>query len=270
MTWRRYLLIPQVVWHALRAPRDQVVAWDRFWSGVGRTGPDGDVFWDAGRPAELEAVLGRLRAHADLGLPLVDLGCGNGRQARALAGVAPRVIGIDRSAAAIGRARRESAQAVPDGGTGTGEVEFRVVDAAEPGAGERLHAEFGDVNVHVRGVLHIVTTQQRRDLVANLAALLGRRGTGYLCETDIPGDGLDNLLRSGATPTSMPDPLRRLIAAGVRPPSHFGQEQVAEYFPDGSWQVLQQGAATLFGVPLRRGEEVSEIPGYFAVVRPRQ
>ena len=45
---------------------------------------------------DLGAVrLERMRAHLDLTLPVVDLGCGNGRQTRALASSFPLAIGVD-------------------------------------------------------------------------------------------------------------------------------------------------------------------------------
>jgi hypothetical protein len=78
------------------------------------------------------------------------------------------------------------------------------------------------VNAHIRGVLHVVDPPDRPTVVGNLKAMLGERGTAYVCETNLPGDALDYLVFQGATPTSMPVPLQRLVASGLRPPSHFG------------------------------------------------
>jgi SAM-dependent methyltransferase len=262
---RKYLLIPLLTRYAITAPRDQRRAWDRYWSSVRRTGAGGEVLWDAEQPAEMEGVLARFRAHADRSLPAVDLGCGNGRQARALTQVASRVIGVDRSPAAVERAGVEE----PDVGRAHAEapdVEFRVADITDPAFGPALHAELGDVNVHVRGVLHVVDADRRPAVIANLAALAGTRGTVFVCETDVAGDPLDYLLRQGATPTRLPPVMRRLIAAGVRAPSHFGAEQVAEHFPP-PWRVVDAGPAVMYGVPLQPGGPVQEIPGYQAVLR---
>jgi SAM-dependent methyltransferase len=252
---RKYLLIPLLTRYAMTAPRDQRRAWDRYWSSVRRTGAGGEVLWDAGQPAEVDSALARFRAHADPSLPAVDLGCGNGRQARALTEVAPRVVGVDRAAAAVERAEREAPA-----------VEFRVADITDPAFGPALHRELGDVNVHARGVLHVVDADRRAAVVANLAALAGARGTVFVCETDVAGDPLDYLLRLGATPTHLPPVMRRLIAAGVRAPSHFGAEQIAEYFPP-PWRVVDAGPAVMYGVPLRPGEPLQEIPSYQAVLR---
>jgi 2-polyprenyl-3-methyl-5-hydroxy-6-metoxy-1,4-benzoquinol methylase len=261
MGWRKYLLIPQLTWYALRAPRNQRQAWERYWSRTHATGPAGDVLWDGGEPEEAEATAARFRAHADPTLPIVDVGCGNGRQARALARLASRVIGIDGSAAAIRRAGQESDDA---------NIEFRVADVTDDDLGRRLRAELGEANVHVRGVLHIVNPVDRPAVVRNLAELLGSRGTAFICETNAPGDPLDCLLMQGATPTSMPEVLRRCVAAGIRPPSHFGRRELAEYFPTETWDVLESGPTTMYGVPNRPGGGMQRIPSYFAVLRLRE
>jgi hypothetical protein len=53
MKVRKYVLLPRLLLLAVRAPRDQRLAWDRYWSEVTRTGFDGEVLWDAGDQSEL-------------------------------------------------------------------------------------------------------------------------------------------------------------------------------------------------------------------------
>ena len=261
MSFRKYLLLPLVLRHSLRAPRDQRLAWERYWSEIGRTGPHGQVIWDADVRAELDATVGRLRVHADMSLPIVDVGCGNGRQARALAAYAPRVVGLDAAESAVRRAADES-DGVPN-------VEFRVADATEPGLGQRLHDELGDANVHLRGVLHQTDAAHRPALVATLRTLVGTRGTVHLCESDVRVDPLEFLQLQGVTPTSLPDGVRRLVAAGVRPPSHFGAPELARYFPATAWCVLASGPTSMYGVPLERGGPLQQLPAHYAVLRLR-
>jgi SAM-dependent methyltransferase len=261
VSFRKYLLLPLVLRLSVRAPRDQRLAWERYWSEIGRTGPNGHVLWDADVRTELDATVGRLRVHADMRLPIVDIGCGNGRQARTLAAYAPRVVGLDAAESAVKRAADESDD-VPN-------VEFRVADALTPGLGSRLHEELGDANVHLRGVLHQTDAARRPALVETLRALVGARGVVHLCESDVRVDPLEFLVLQGVTPTSVPDGVRRLIAAGVRPPSRFGAPELARCFPEAAWCVLASGATTMYGVPLERGGPVQQLPGYYAVVRPR-
>jgi hypothetical protein len=146
-------------------------------------------------------------------------------------------------------------------------VEFRVGDAADPATGPALAAELGDANVYVRGVLHVVPPAARPVVARNIAHLLGRRGTLYLCETNAPGDPLDYLLTQGVTPTRMPTMVHRLVAAGISAPSHFGPAELAEYFPRSQWQVLDEGPTHMYGLPVRPGDAAQRIPSYFAVLR---
>jgi SAM-dependent methyltransferase len=256
VSWRKYLLIPRLVLSALGAPRSQAQAWERYWSTVRSMGPEGEVLWDTGQPAEFELTAAQLRQHADLTLPIVDLGCGSGRQARSLTALAPRVVGIDGSAAAIAHARRTAAG-----------VDFRVADIAEPGLGARLAAELGEVNVHIRGVLHVMDDDQRRTVVDSVAALLGSRGTLYLCETNHAGDALDYLVAQGARPTRLPAVVDRLVRSGVRAPRHFGPAELTGCFPPSGWQVLASGPTVLYGTPVQPGGALQHIPALFALLR---
>ena len=64
-------------------------------------------------------------------LPLADIGCGNGRFTRGLAGRFPRAVGVDVSPAAVARAHFETNSGQPT-------VSFNVLDVTEPGAGSVL------------------------------------------------------------------------------------------------------------------------------------
>ena len=261
MDIRKLLVIPQLIWYGMRAPRDQRQVWDRFWSGIQRTGAGGEVLWDAASQAELDAVLARVLARMDRSLPVVDVGCGNGRFSRLLAAHFPRVVGIDISSHAVQKARAES--------RGIANVEYRVVDVSAPGAGRALGDELGEVNVFMRGVFHTFNAAQRTSTVANLAHMLGRRGVLYGLETNYEGDPLDQLVAQGATMTRLPEPVRKCIAAGVRPPSHFGEAEAREFFPSHGWEMLESGPLTIHGIPLTTAGELEPIPGFYAIVRQR-
>jgi SAM-dependent methyltransferase len=261
MSWRKFLVIPQLAWYGMRTPRgSQVEAWDRFWRRIDKTGRDGQVLWDAASRAELDQLQANLRAHADVSLPLVDVGCGNGRQSRELAALAPRVLGIDASQGAIDHARAESSSVA--------NLTFRRADITTGGVGAELHRELGDANVFIRGVFHVLDHKGRLAAVQSLRNLLGTRGTLYLSETNIQSP-LDHLEFQGATATTMPEPLRRAVAAGIRPPARFGAAEVRAYFPPDTWSTLTEGPALMHGVPLHAGRALEEIPSYMAILRGR-
>ncbi|GAA4555104.1 class I SAM-dependent methyltransferase [Pseudonocardia xishanensis] len=258
----RALLIPHVVRLSLRAPRDVTVRWDRYWASTTATGDTGDVLWDASSTDEPQRYVELLAAHADPTLPVVDAGCGNGRYTRALAGRFDRVVGVDIAAAAIARARRESA--------GVANAEFRVADLTDADAGRALHDELGDCTVFVRGVLHVLGPEAARRTAATVAALAGRRGTVLLAETDYRGPLLGYLESLGGGPRGLPAPLARALSAGLPRPHRFGDAERDAAFPPDRWErVLVDHTAVIRTVPLRTPDVPDTVPGHVAVLRPR-
>jgi SAM-dependent methyltransferase len=140
------------------------------------------VLWDAGSAAELDAVRANALAHMATDLPVVDIGCGNGRFSRLLAPSLPQVLGIDVSAHAVRIAEEESGD-VPN-------VRYRVLDASAAGTGKQLSDELGEANVFMRGVLHVFDAEQRQRAVENLRDIIGQRGVVYFSETNFEGDPL--------------------------------------------------------------------------------
>ncbi|MGE5289469.1 MAG: hypothetical protein ACM3ML_20175 [Micromonosporaceae bacterium] len=133
--------------------------------------------------------------------------------------------------------------------------------------GELVIAGGHGVVVFMRGVLHTFDAGQRERAVANLRDLAGQRGVIYVAETNYPGDLLDQLVAQGGTATSLPEPLRKCIAAGMRPPRHIGAAQMAALFPAGDWETLDSGPVTMYGVPMTSKGEFESIPGFFAILR---
>lgn len=263
MPFRKYLILPKLLSLTLGAPRDRGRAWETFWSRVRHTGEGGQVLWDMECEEEMTAARERLRAHLDLSLPIVDVGCGNGRHTRMLAGLFPHAIGVDVSASATLLAQTEA--------RGISNISFRAWDMTEKGAGERFFQEMGPVNVYLRGVLHILPHEPRRVLVENVARMLGDRGMAYLIESDFEGDPLAHLVHQGATPTSFPEPLRLSIESGLRPPEHFGRAELMQYFPTNTFRHVISGATKLYTLPMvdktRRRDELSAL---YAIVHPHR
>lgn len=130
-------------------------AWEGFW----REAPDGQgaVFWDAAAAQTVGLHLALFEPKLrDPGLQMVDLGCGNGTQTRFLADRFSHVVGADLSAAALDHARHDDR---------AGQAAYRLLDAADKTEVETLHAELGDANVYMRGVLHQVEPDDRQPLV---------------------------------------------------------------------------------------------------------
>ncbi|HEX2704905.1 MAG TPA: class I SAM-dependent methyltransferase [Candidatus Lustribacter sp.] len=264
MSWKKILIVPNVMRLQRRAPKDVSTRWDEYWAGVRETGSHGDVLWDPDSPVEAQRYLDELRRHSDLDLPVVDVGCGNGRITRMLAATFPSAVGVDLAPHAISRAEEES--------RGISNLTFRALDMTAPAAGRQLAAELGEVNVLVRGVFHILDRSQRLAMAANLRDLLGRQGTLLLAETNFPGSLLAYLEYLGATSTWLPKPLERAITTGISRPSRFGEAQLAACFPADQWQLLLAETTCIETVPMRGLDGPETLPGFLAVLqtRPRE
>ncbi|WP_437291083.1 methyltransferase domain-containing protein [Sorangium sp. So ce406] len=285
--WRRALLVPTLVRAGLRAFRARGGAWDRYWRGIRQTGAGGEVLWDGDSAEERGWIVGLARRAMDSGLPLVDVGCGNGRYTRALAPWFTAAVGVDVSAEAVAHAERETraelealhrtsaapapgeAGAAPGGPSAPPRLSFRVLDMTEAGAGARLGAEVGTANVFVRGLFHTLDAAQRDRLAESCQALVGERGTLLLVETDFPGSALAYLEFLGARGGDYPTPLLRCLEAGLPPPARFGARELALRFPGASWEHVEAGSAELRSAAMRPGQTSTRIPAFYAVLRAR-
>jgi SAM-dependent methyltransferase len=280
---KKYLLVPRLVWLSAGAPKERGVAWDRYWARVKATGAHGEVLWDSGGDHELLDYAGSLKQHLDPELPVLDIGCGNGTFTRWLAGNFPAAVGVDISSHAVERARSES--------TGITNVSFLTMDMTRPRAGsmvaveayagssgphnselpnpESHRAERPEVNVFLRGVLHVLDEADQAALARNIKDLVGIRGRVFLAETDFQGNAVDYVSHLGATLRSIPAPLESAIR-GLPMPGHFGAPERRRTFPDSEWEVLEEGATFIETVPLKDASTPELIPGYYAALRARQ
>jgi len=138
--------------------------WENYWRTIEKTGSDGQVLWDSEPERASAEDLLRFQRYMDPSLPLLDLGCGNGRQSRFLSRHFPRVIATDVSTSALAKARAET-------GPEHRNIEFRQLDALQPGQAQALHDEVGDVNIYMRGVLHVTQQRDRPQFARSLATL---------------------------------------------------------------------------------------------------
>ncbi|WP_149826755.1 class I SAM-dependent methyltransferase [Streptomyces tailanensis] len=207
-------------------------AWEGFW----REAPQepGAVFWDAEPERTVGVHLALFEPYLTApGLPLVDLGCGNGTQTRFLADRFARVIGADLSAAALDHARR----ADPDHG-----AEYRLLDAAEKTETEALHTELGDTNVYLRGVLHQCEPDDRQGLVDTVATLVGERGRA--CLVELAEAAKPVLMGLAQNPSGPPAKLAPIFRHGIAP-GEVTDEAIPEYLSAAGLTVLTSGELPL-------------------------
>lgn len=234
--------------------------WDNYWKTIKKTGPGGDVLWDnePGR-ASVQDLQRFKPLIKDPSLPLLDFGCGNGRQTRHLVQHFDRVIGTDVSPTAVAKAVEETPKEM--------KIEYRVLNGLKPEEARRFHDEFGDVNIYMRTVLHVIQREDRQVFAESLAILLGERGTLYqielaLCALDyfrtLPGD----------SPSGLPRCVHNVIRTGATSVGFDPKERPLVY-PDAKWEVVAQGDDTINTVRLGHGEE-GNVPAHYFVLRNRR
>lgn len=118
---------------------------------------------------------------------LVDIGCGDGRDARALAAAGKTVLGLDASPEGVRRARESAREAGLDE-----RASFEVCDVTDLGAVERLLGSMtgradGPVGFYLRFFLHAIPEQAQDDLLRQVAAS-ARPGDLLLAEFRTLGD----------------------------------------------------------------------------------
>jgi SAM-dependent methyltransferase len=140
--------------------------------------------WDIGRP---QAAWVRLADAGEIVSPVLDSGCGTGEHALLFANRGHKVLGVDVSETAIGRARAKAKRRGLD-------VEFVVGDVL---ALDRLNRSFR--TIVDSGVFHVFDDADRVRYVASLAAVLESDGVLHLlCFSDhTPGtDGPRRITQS--------------------------------------------------------------------------
>ena len=270
---------------AIRAPKDPHVAWRRFWAEIRADGDQGEVLWDSEDGAEITTYRALAAEFFDPALPLLDLGCGNGRFTRALVGLGSRVVGVDVAEAAVERATASLSQkSAPGTALSAGassprgprpsvaDISFLAMDISAVETGPELRERFGEANVFLRGVLHVLAEPERLAAVDTIRAVVGRRGRILIAETDFRGNLLAYAEDLGATPTYIPGPLAKAVAT-LPQPHHFGAPELAATFPESEFEALVARPTQIGVVPMRMGRSApsapQSIPGYLAVLRLR-
>lgn len=243
-------LIPKATFHS---------GWEQYWSSFKES--PGKVFWNAD-PAEAVQDVAVFKRHFLSGLPLVDVGCGNGRHTRALAneGQFTTVIGTDVAPAAIADAQCANGS----------NVTYRTLDLLRPEEAAALHKEIWDANVHVRGVLHQLPNAYRETAVASIAQLLGDSGTLYLKELSPAADAyLNDLLQRFGPVEGLERSVGVLHQVGIHWGS-FGESDLETLFPRDRFTLLAKGDARIQTTNRLPTGQIITIPAVYAVVRPNR
>ncbi|WP_131743128.1 class I SAM-dependent methyltransferase [Actinomadura roseirufa] len=230
------------------------LAWEDYWHRVAR-GDLGAPPWNVERGTTTAPYLPIMLRHMTAGLPLVDMGCGDGGITRHLARFFERVVGLDVSPSAIARARERTSE--PN-------VEFDVLDLSDEIGARRITDRLGDVDLHLRGVLHAIPAHARTSALAVLARLAGGRGRVFDTEVRHPGQATRvQILRT--LYGRVPDRVADVDRAGLRVQKI---DDLAALYRDAGWRVIETGDQTYHSdVRLPDGGFV-QYPFQYVLARP--
>ncbi|GLW93938.1 class I SAM-dependent methyltransferase [Actinokineospora globicatena] len=227
--------------------------WQGFWTDTPQE--QGVAIWDSAPEVTSTAHLPLFAPHFAVDLPVLDVGCGNGTQSAALAEHYDRVLGLDFAPAAIAHATALYA----DSG-----VDFRTFDLADTAGATALHAELGDVNIYMRGVLHQMPDERRADAAASLAILLGSAGHLFAVElAPAAGDTIKSAMSE--SPTAVPK-MRQVFKHNLTPAA-WVEGKLAELLTGAGLVTLETGPIVLQGTDTRVDGSRLDLPMTYAIAR---
>jgi SAM-dependent methyltransferase len=233
------------------AEQEVELKWNRAWSTRG----PGEILWEAD-PADIEADLGYFVVSLDQALPIVDFGCGDGRQTRFLAPHFAHVVGVDISEVAIRRALAED---------NPPNVGFQVLDARHRDGVSRLHSELGDANVYIRGMLHSLPPDSRSATVQTITLLLGAAGTLFVKEpSPDAAPYFTDITERYVMPPGQARMMSRITSAQL-----ISIPELTGMFPADRFEVLNSGTTHLRTVHTLPGGGVVSVPAIWILSRPR-
>ncbi|MBL1100806.1 class I SAM-dependent methyltransferase [Streptomyces coffeae] len=228
-------------------------AWESYWKETSQD--PGEAIWDVDPSLSAAPHMELLAPYADLSLPIVDLGCGNGTQTRYLATRFPRAIGVDLSCAAVEHAQRADSAGV---------AEFRQLSLTDRQGIRELHEGLGDANAYMRAVIHQSDAGDRRAVAEAVATLVGECGRAFVAElTEASKATLGKLAQS---PDGPPAKLRRVFDHGLRP-ADAADVEVPDLLAAVGLEILAEGPTALAQTEQWADGSRVELPARWFVVR---
>lgn len=230
-------------------------AWNAFWTSL--PAEPGAALWDSSPELTAQRHIPLFRRYFDPRLPLVDVGCGNGRQTQRLAREATRVIGIDIAETAVALAGRMWPAT---------NVTYRCADLLDPATVAALAAELGDVNVYLRGVLHQLPMTDRVAMLDAIRMLLGTSGHVFAHELTGHTAWFIHELLSTGTPLPKTAELQAHFGFGAgMAPAEDGQ--LCGLFERNGFDVLDDAEIPLYTTEKQPDGETLQLPTRYVVAR---
>lgn len=228
--------------------------WDTFWADFPAI--DGTHPWDVDPTWVAHAHIQLFGSVLDRSLPVIDVGCGDGKQTVAIAQHFDSVVGVDVSPQALERAREHH------GGPG---IQYEQLDLLHPEQAAALHERIGDASLYVRTVLHAFSPEELKLAATSLAHLAGDSGGAFFYELG-PRSGefiRDQLERHGVPTEGFGFVFDRVPLPVAREEDALQRELAAVGF-----EILSTAPIDYQGTVSVDGQKVN-VPAFFLVARAK-
>lgn len=231
--------------------------WDVFYEKTYVKGA-GKALWEVPPSESVGQDFLLFSAEFDRELPMLDIGCGTGAQARYLAAHFPRVLGIDAAKTAVRLAL--DADNPPN-------LDFWTADASDGQDCRKISEAYGDLNIYMRGVLHQIDAENQEVFVRNLLQLMGQRGALYFIEVASHIRAYFAEEGNGSGYHELPRLVQEVFVSNL-PPAGIQLEDVPRLFPANQFEILQFGDTSLAtNLHLPSGKNI-RIPAVYGLIKP--
>lgn len=188
-------------------------------------------------------------------LPILDIGCGVGKEVDFLSQYFPKAIGLDISKYAIRLAR--SLVKAPN-------VEFLCGDITDRAFAMIIRERFGPLNIYMRGVLHQIEDMDMRGFIGALTLLCGQEGKLVFNEVS---SGIRNYLQKKEPNfQDLPKRMQQVFVSDL-PPKGVSRDSIESDFSQ-NWNIdLLQPSYLATNICFTNGDPI-QIPSYLAILSP--
>jgi len=223
-------------------------SWDHFYSNSENSAP----LWEKEISTDHIELL---KQHFNRDLPIVDFGCGLGKDALTLSRLSEAIVGLDASNVVIEKNKKKPTYS---------HIEFRQFDGLDHSEAVGLHASLGDSNVYMRGVLHQIEPQHRPVIARSLKILLGQSGSLFIHEVDRAFFNTLNAYKSSELPLTF---RKMLIAKHI--PKGISMDEIETLFVnDERYEICESGKHDIkTNHQLKNGKQICVPTNYACIVK---
>jgi SAM-dependent methyltransferase len=219
---------------------DYATIWDTYYKRLLKGGQF-KPFWEVSPEDGVAHDFELFETYFDNSLPIIDFGCGTGIQTSWLGEKYEKVVGVDVSESIILEARAKNKNP---------HIQYEVLDISDPAGVRRLHEQYGDCNIYIRGVLHQIRPSDHKGVAEGLGYLIGEIGRIFIYEV---ADNIRSYIQEHENNFKTWPPIMQRIFLGKLPPKGVSESMLRQIFTEPDF-VIDYCDKTFLKTRLQFGE----------------